>query len=208
MQVRFWVGSNFESRYSCGGSMEWAYALESGQVPGLSLGSNFTVSEVTQRSVVGCHAGEIVVRGTVSSTGSVDGLWSDRKSRVERVPNRVHSVTVVSGSWVQRRRSEKAYALGRQGSVSVVGLGRVCSMVLYARFGSFGLVPRSRRALGSCSGRLDRCRAWKPTKVPLDTNQSERRAKTNFSNWRCLECGMRTLQMRNGMSNLQKWVLI
>jgi hypothetical protein len=56
--------------------MVWAYALESGQVPGFSLGSNFTVSEVTQRSVVGCHAGEIVVRGTVSSTGSVDGLWS------------------------------------------------------------------------------------------------------------------------------------
>jgi hypothetical protein len=100
--------------------MVWAYALESGQVPGLSLGSSFTVSEVTQRSVVGCHAGEIVVRGTVSSTGSVDGLWSDRKSRVERVPNRVHSVTVVSGSWGQRRRSKKAYAVGRQGSVSVV----------------------------------------------------------------------------------------
>jgi hypothetical protein len=45
-------------------------------------------------------------------------------------------------------------------------------MVLFARFGSFGLVPRSRRALGSCSGRLDRGRAWKPTKLPVDTNQS------------------------------------
>jgi hypothetical protein len=59
---------------------------------------------------------------------------------------------------------------------------------------------------GTCSGcrpgcPLDRGRAREPTKVPLDTNQSERRAKTNFSNWRCLECGMRTLQMRNGMSN-------
>jgi hypothetical protein len=79
------------------------------------------------------------------------------------------SGTVVSGSWVQGRGFEESIRAGapRFG----VSRGARLSM-FFCSVRTVRVVPRSRRGLGSCSGRLDRGRAWKPTEVPLNTNQS------------------------------------